>query len=291
MKPKKLLNALSVALLAGILFCLPGSWGIAQQGVQPIAEQGPLEIIDNTYIPPQGEALFMPGEMVAVFKEGADPEKVLNGAGIAFESIERSHPIEPVVKKYRGSLKEEGLEKDSEGWFWFRGKEYKEVGEVEDGALFEEAYKDMRPTRQALYRKYKIILADGVSVDEAVAILRKLPEVEEVYPVGIPSVSYIPNDSYFNHQWALLNTEQTIDILGKNDPGTNDVDLDACEPDSVIASDAWDIEDGNPGIVIAIIDTGVDYNHIDLASNIWRDGNNNPGRDFVDINTSVVLHK
>jgi subtilisin family serine protease len=35
--------------------------------------------------------------------------------------------------------------------------------------------------------------------------------------------------------------------------------------------------------VIAVIDSGVDYAHEDLAANIWDDGMGNPGRDFVDI--------
>jgi len=43
---------------------------------------------------------------------------------------------------------------------------------------------------------------------------------------------------------------------------------------------AWDLTTGTGGTVIAIIDTGVDYNHEDLAANMWR----NPGETGVDSN-------
>ena len=78
----------------------------------------------------------------------------------------------------------------------------------------------------------------------------------------------IPNDPYFDQQWSLNQS--------------NDCDIDAPE--------AWDIETGNPNVTIAIIDSGVDYNHPDLAANIWHDPiYGNPGYDFVDINTEDYI--
>jgi parallel beta-helix repeat protein len=64
---------------------------------------------------------------------------------------------------------------------------------------------------------------------------------------------YIPNDPYFNMQYALHNIGQT--------GGTSDADVDAPE--------AWEIQQGRPDIIIAVPDTGVDINHPDLADNIW----------------------
>ena len=57
-----------------------------------------------------------------------------------------------------------------------------------------------------------------------------------------------PDDTYFPQQWALNQL--------------NDCDIDAPE--------AWDVETGDENIIIAIVDTGVDYNHSDLANNIWN---------------------
>src|SRR3990167_6104338 len=39
---------------------------------------------------------------------------------------------------------------------------------------------------------------------------------------------------------------------------------------------AWNISQGNKKIVVAVIDTGVDYSHPDLKNNIWRNPNEIP---------------
>ena len=69
--------------------------------------------------------------------------------------------------------------------------------------------------------------------------------------------SFTPNDNFFVDQWHLQNTGQ----LG-GAPGAD-----------VRATGAWDISLGNPNVVIAIIDDGVQWDHPDLAANIFI----NPG--------------
>jgi hypothetical protein len=83
----------------------------------------------------------------------------------------------------------------------------------------------------------------------------------------------IPSDTRFDEQWGLHNLGQT--------GGTIDADIDAPE--------AWRVNTGSTDVVIAILDSGVDYNHADLAANMWRnpgevagDGIDNDGNGFVD---------
>ncbi len=71
-----------------------------------------------------------------------------------------------------------------------------------------------------------------------------------------------PNDPEFPNQYSLENLGQT--------GGEVDADVDAPE--------AWDLETGDPSVMIAMLDTGVDYTHPDLDAKVRTDID----RDFVD---------
>ncbi len=68
-----------------------------------------------------------------------------------------------------------------------------------------------------------------------------------------PADGKMPNDPYFNEQWALHNTGQ--------DGGKSAADLSAIK--------AWLKTTGSEKVVVAVLDTGVDYTHGDLVPNIW----------------------
>ena len=73
----------------------------------------------------------------------------------------------------------------------------------------------------------------------------------------VTAVDNVPNDSSFPQLWGLQNTGQII--LGV--PGLPGADISAAP--------AWDITTGSTANVVAVVDTGIDYNHPDLAANIW----------------------
>jgi len=87
--------------------------------------------------------------------------------------------------------------------------------------------------------------------------LAALPGVEHAQPNYIYHTARTPGDTRYSELWGMNNTGQA--------GGTINADIDAPE--------AWDLSTGATGVIVAVIDTGVDYTHPDLAANMWR----NPG--------------
>ncbi len=100
-------------------------------------------------------------------------------------------------------------------------------------------------------------LPQDLSVSEAVRAYEGSPQVEYAEPNFVLKPAVVPNDPSFDRMYALNNTGQTT--------GTADADIDAPE--------AWDTTSGSAGVVVAVIDEGVDINHPDLRDQIWT----NPG--------------
>ncbi|HJQ32127.1 MAG TPA: S8 family serine peptidase [Pyrinomonadaceae bacterium] len=115
---------------------------------------------------------------------------------------------------------------------------------------------------------------DGESAEQIVADYSALPEVEYAEPnyqisVGplepAPSHIYIghdlapdfpglPNDPMLSEQWGLVN-------VGQRD-GVSEADIGARY--------AWEKTHGSRKVVVAVLDSGVDYTHPDLAGNMWH---------------------
>ena len=123
-----------------------------------------------------------------------------------------------------------------------------------------------------------VTLPENISVADAIAEYQKNPDVLYAEPNYIYSMSAVtPSDPSYGIQWGLHNTGQ---IIGSS-TGTVDADIDAPE--------AWDLSTGSDTVVVAVIDTGVDYTHSDLAANIWTnadeidgDGIDNDGNGYID---------
>jgi subtilisin family serine protease len=101
----------------------------------------------------------------------------------------------------------------------------------------------------------------GSDVEEWQELLNNDSRVEVAEVNHKISINFLPNDPSFGSLWGLNNT-------GSNG-GKRDADIDAPE--------AWDTQKGNKDVVVAVIDTGVDYNHPDLASNMWKNAGEIPG--------------
>lgn len=101
-------------------------------------------------------------------------------------------------------------------------------------------------------------LKPGLGAKEAIALYNSDPDVEYAEPNYIVTSQRTPNDPFFLSQWGLDNAGR----LGGTSSGAD-----------IKAPAAWDITTGNSNVIVAVLDTGVDYTHEDLSANMWV----NPG--------------
>ena len=128
--------------------------------------------------------------------------------------------------------------------------------------------------RHASHRELTVPLELQVAKTQVLAAVRRLRRNRNVAyaePDYLMHADAVPNDPSFPLQWAPYNTGQSVptqsaeEILGSPANGTAGADDRALQ--------AWGVSTGGRSIVIGETDTGVDYNHPDLAANVWS----NPG--------------
>jgi subtilisin family serine protease len=108
----------------------------------------------------------------------------------------------------------------------------------------------------------QVVLGRGVSPATVRRLLDEDPNVEAVSPNFQRELAdEFTDEQYFGLEWGLHNSGQSINSI----TGTADVDIDGLE--------ALRITTGSPNLVMAVIDSGVDFSHPDLADRAWT----NPG--------------
>src|SRR4051794_11076650 len=121
-----------------------------------------------------------------------------------------------------------------------------------------------------LARTELVHLPAGSSVSAAVRELESAPDVEFAQPDYLYRPEAVPNDPLFGSQWNLRNTGQLIG--GVN--GTADADIDAPE--------AWDVTTGSDSVTVAVVDSGVNVDHADIAPNVYTNDEELNGTAGVD---------
>ena len=116
------------------------------------------------------------------------------------------------------------------------------------------------------------------NVDSAIKALATNELVEIAEPNYIYRANKLPNDPLMLQLWGLSNVGQK-DSDGT--AGVAGVDIDV--------EKAWEIETGSNQMVVAVIDTGVDYTHPDLVENLWTNEAEANGVAEVDDDNNGVI--
>lgn len=135
------------------------------------------------------------------------------------------------------------------------------------------AHYEVRPLRKFPHiGVFLVQIAPGSTVKEMLAVFNQNPDVEYAEPNYKTYSQVTPNDPLFQYQYALYNTGQSIGSVPGSPQGTSRADIKATE--------AWEETKGSQDVVVAVIDSGVDFDHPDLADKIVSGGRDFANDDF-----------
>ena len=123
--------------------------------------------------------------------------------------------------------------------------------------------KDLKELRSNRLGYIDLSVPEGVDIEDYVAMLEKTGDFEVVEYNGLGELGFTPNDILISNQWYL---------------------------NSINAYTAWDITKGNSNVIVAILDTGVDWGHPDLGNGAdgYSNVNATLGWNYLNGNNNVI---
>ena len=232
-----------------LLLCVNNSYGVMlDDGVTPR---------DNAA---KEQSQYVPGEVIIKLKENKNTDVLFTQSystrardnNTRLSGIKSRHNLrdeKPVFKHLHDQLKARNL---SQGVLNTEHDQKFRKGKARSPKPKEEP--DLFP----IYR-----LKTDKDIHETCRNLKQDPDIEYAEPNYIMKACMVPSDPYYSSagSWG-----QSYDDLW----GLKKIQ---CEQ-------AWDLSQGE-GVVVAVIDTGVDYNHSDIKDNMWDDGYGHCGYNFV----------
>ena len=275
---KGLLSALPVAFLIPLL--LPGVAEPAQM-VAPMAAgkhevrttRGQADVVK--VVQDGGQSEYAPGEIIVKFKAAAAETlgrqlssrlKVDRPQDTGLASIDALNArhgaaaLEPVFKALHKRIREgktqEIINQQVNSRFASRAKRAPRGGHIPD-----------------LSRTYKITVRGGEPIEKVLSDYRQNPLVEYAEPNYRYVAQWVPNDPYYSSSgsWG----QPYGDMWGLTRIGME------CAWETALAS-------GPQPVTVAVVDTGVDYNHEDLAGKVWTNPGEIPGNGIDDDGNGYV---
>ncbi len=121
-----------------------------------------------------------------------------------------------------------------------------------------------------LSRVYLLGLEPDADIEAAAAEFARDPHVQYAHPNYLVHALFVPNDPYYSstNSWG----QGYDDLWGLK---------------KLQAASAWNVTQGQ-GITVAVVDTGVDYHHQDLAANMWKNPGEIPGNGIDDDHNGFI---
>ncbi len=172
----------------------------------------------------------------------------------------------------------------------------KDAGARFFGRVFPEAGENEEKTRRAgLHRWHLVEFEDNVDI---VGVAESFAELSEVCRIEFNSSSKLASDR-LSRQYIPASASASSGSSGFNDPmladqwhysnsGDTRFAATAVSGADVNVTDAWKLIAGGSGIVVAVIDEAVQYNHPDLAANMWVNSDEIPNNGQDDDNNGYV---
>ncbi|MDP2921706.1 MAG: S8 family serine peptidase, partial [Candidatus Omnitrophota bacterium] len=202
---------------------------------------------------------FIPDELIVRFKPGARGEADVQKAVLSGSADNQQQNSIDLLKEKYGVKEMRRI---------FEGKTLAGKGRM---AMAQAGAESSQASSSDLLDIYKIQLAPGADVFKAAQEFRNDPGVAYAEPNYICRIAMAPNDPYYSStgSWG----QGYDDLWGLK---------------KIQCGNAWDASQGE-GVVVAVIDTGVDYNHEDISQNIWvntdevpNNGIDDDGNGYID---------
>ena len=143
-----------------------------------------------------------------------------------------------------------------------------------------------RTRKEGLHLWYDLYFDESIPVSKAVSDFRQLPEVAVAEPIYKASLIHPSAPVEVSETTTISRASQNAPY---NDPLLSNqwhYDNDGTLPDALAGADinlfrAWEITQGSPEVIVAVVDGGVDYAHEDLQRNVVNPAelNGQPGID------------
>jgi|GEM_PF-1179811 len=231
-------------------------------------------VVDDTRhdkLQKQPSPQFVAGELIVKLKDTIDEVRVQS-----LDALNQKYAVRAIDKVFKGRPAKDRTSRPvqySEEWYWYLDKgltKEKKENSTSSNLPAQQNQPVSKPGFSNLSNIFVLKVPKHIDILEMAREYAQCPNVEYAQPNYIRTAQMLPNDPYYASSGSWKQSYDDLWGLKKLQ----------CEQ-------AWDLSQGE-NIVVAVVDTGVDYNHPDLDANIWMNPDEIPGNGIDDDNNGFI---